>query len=141
MTKPSNNSLPLPLSVATPEASGSWAVHLAAAESTKSGLQSPCLSHPEPPDGGARAAQGHVLDVSFRPNAEQLARAENRGESTGYLGPPEQGWITGELIEDTRRVWSKRYGRLITPEEAMGILVNVKKVAEAFLKAMRRPTE
>jgi len=97
VTRPSNNSLPLPLSVATPDASDSSAIH--------------------------------------------LARVENRGESTGYLGPPEQGWITGELIQDTRRVWSKRYGRLITPEEAMEILVNVKKVAEAFLKAMRRPTE
>ncbi|MBI5725937.1 MAG: hypothetical protein HZA50_18400 [Planctomycetes bacterium] len=41
----------------------------------------------------------------------------------------------------TRRVWSKRYGRPITPEEAVEILVNVKKVAEAFIKTMRRPTE
>jgi len=97
MTKRSNNSLPLPLSVATPEASGGSAVH--------------------------------------------FALAENRGELTGNLVPPEQGWITGELVEDTRRVWSKRYGRLITPEEAVEILVNVKNVAEAFLKAMRRPTE
>jgi len=97
MTKRSNNSLPLPLSGATPEASGSSVAH--------------------------------------------FALAENRGELTGYLVPPEQGWITGELVEDTRRVWSKRYGRLITPEEAVEILVNVKKVAEAFMKAMRRPTE
>lgn len=96
MTKRSNNSLPLPLSVATPEASGNSAVN--------------------------------------------FALAENRGELTGHLGPPEQRWITGELIEDTRRVWSKQYGRLVTPEEAVEILVNVKKVAEAFLKAMRRPT-
>ena len=97
MTKRSNNSLPLPLSVATPEASGSAAV--------------------------------------------RFALAENQGELTGNLVPPEQGWVTGELVEDTRRVWSKRYGRLITPEEAVEILVNVKKVAEAFMKAMRRPTE
>ena len=97
MTKRSNNSLPLPLSVATPEASGSSAAH--------------------------------------------FALADNRGELTGNMVPPEQGWITGELVEDTRRVWSKRYGRLITPDEAMEILVNVKNVAEAFLKAMRRPTE
>ena len=70
-----------------------------------------------------------------------ISRAENSGESTGHLVPPEQGWITGELVEDTRRVWSKRYGRLITPDEAVEILVNVKNVAEAFLNAMRRPTE
>jgi hypothetical protein len=30
---------------------------------------------------------------------------------------------------------------VIAPEEAVEILVNVKKVAEAFLKTMRRPTE
>ncbi len=69
-----------------------------------------------------------------------ISRAENPGETAGQLVPPEQGWITGELVEDTRRVWSKRYGRLITPEEAVEILVNVKNVAEAFLKAMRRPS-
>jgi len=67
-----------------------------------------------------------------------ISRAGNPGETAGHLVPPEQGWITGELIEDTRRVWSKRYGRPITSEEAVEILVNVKRVAEAFLKAMRR---
>ena len=97
MTKRSNNSLPLALSVAKPEASGSSTVH--------------------------------------------LAGAQNRDDLAGHLGPPEQEWITGELIEDTRRVWSPRYGRPITPTEAVEILVNVKKVAEAFQKAMRRPTE
>jgi len=97
MMKRSNNLLQSPLSVATPEASGSSTIY--------------------------------------------LANAENRGELTGYLRPPEQGWITDDLIEDTRRVWSKQYGCLIAAEEAVEILVNVKKVAEAFMKAMRRPTE
>jgi hypothetical protein len=97
MTRRSNNSLPVPLSVAKPEASGSSTIN--------------------------------------------FANVENRGELTGYLKPPEQGWINDDLIEDTRRVWSKQYGRLIAAEEAVEILVNVKKVAEAFMKAMRRPTE
>ena len=97
MTKRSNNSLPVSLSVATPEVSGN--------------------------------------------STEYFAGAENRGEFSGHPEIPGQGWINGELIEDTRRVWSKRYGRVIAVEEAVEILVNVKKVAEAFLKAMRRPTE
>ena len=89
--------LPLPLSVAKPEASGNSTIN--------------------------------------------FDNAENREELTGYLKPSGQGWITDDLIEDTRRVWSKQYGRLIAPDEAVEILVNVKKVAEAFMKAMRRPTE
>ena len=97
MTKRSNNSLPVPLSVATPEVGGI--------------------------------------------STEYFAGAENRGEFSGHPEIPGQGWINGELIEDTRQVWSKRYGRVIAVEEAVEILVNVKKVAEAFLKTMRRPTE
>jgi len=97
MTKGSNNSLLMPLSVATPEVGGI--------------------------------------------STEYFAGAENRDEFSGHPEIPGQGWINGELIEDTRQVWSKRYGRVIAPEEAVEILVNVKKVAEAFLKTMRRPTE
>ena len=97
MTTRSNNSLPVPLSVATPEVGGN--------------------------------------------STEYFAGAENRDEFSGHPEIPGQGWINGELIEDTRQVWSKRYGRVIAPEEAVEILVNVKKVAEAFLKTMRRPTE
>ena len=37
--------------------------------------------------------------------------------------------------------WLQDEGRVIAVEEAVEILVNVKKVAEAFLKTMRRPTE
>lgn len=44
-------------------------------------------------------------------------------------------WITDDLLRDTRRVWSKAYGRVITPAEAVEILMNVKRLAEAVLKA------
>ncbi|MCY2932481.1 MAG: hypothetical protein NTV86_23900 [Planctomycetota bacterium] len=46
--------------------------------------------------------------------------------------------MTDEWIEETRRVWSKGYGRVITVEEAVEILGNVKNVAEAFMNAMKR---
>lgn len=43
-------------------------------------------------------------------------------------------WITDELIADTRRVWSPLYGRELTIEEAIDILVNVKRLAELLMK-------
>ena len=52
--------------------------------------------------------------------------------------PECEAWITDALIEDTRRVWSRAYGRIIAPQEAVEILVNVKRVAWAFMKAMRK---
>lgn len=44
--------------------------------------------------------------------------------------------MTDELIEETRRVWSKGYRRIITVEEAVEILANVKNAAEAFMNAV-----
>ena len=44
-------------------------------------------------------------------------------------------WITDELFAETRRVWSKAYGRTITDEEVVEILVNVRRLAEALLHA------
>lgn len=46
-----------------------------------------------------------------------------------------EAWMTDELIEETRRVWSKGYRRVITVEEAVEILANVKNAAEAFMDA------
>jgi hypothetical protein len=44
-------------------------------------------------------------------------------------------WITQELFDETRRVWSKAYGRVITDDEVIEILVNVHRLAEALLLA------
>lgn len=44
-------------------------------------------------------------------------------------------WITQELFDETRRVWSKAYGREITDDEVVEILVNVHRLAEALLQA------
>lgn len=46
-------------------------------------------------------------------------------------------WITDDLLEKTRRVWSKQYGRPITPEEAIEICVNVKRFAELLVEIKR----
>lgn len=70
-----------------------------------------------------------------------LESAENMEELTGFEAPDEEAvtvpeserWISRRLIKETRRVWSKRYGRLISQEEAVEILINVRNFAVLFL--------
>lgn len=47
-------------------------------------------------------------------------------------------WITDELFADTRRVWSKAYGRVLSDEEVVEILGNVRRMAEAVMFSRRR---
>ncbi len=71
-------------------------------------------------------------------------------ELTGLHGPVEEpvtcreaarplsmAWISDELLAQTQRVWSRAYGRPIDEEEAVEILMNVKRLGEIFLKAAR----
>jgi hypothetical protein len=78
----------------------------------------------------------------------------NPAESTGFPRRPEvQGerepveaggrpvalaWITDELIEKHRRVWSRMYGRVITEAEAIEIIMNIKRFAEAIMFAVSK---
>lgn len=48
--------------------------------------------------------------------------------------PLSQAWITDELVVETRRVWSPAYGRILS-DEAVEILMNIKRFAEVILKA------
>ena len=55
---------------------------------------------------------------------------------TGRVRSPRStAWISEELLQSTRRVWSKVYRRPVGEEEAQEILMNVKNVAEVVLKA------
>lgn len=47
-------------------------------------------------------------------------------------------WISDQLLDYTRRVWSKACGRIISAEEAVEILMNVRRLAEVILKAKKR---
>jgi len=49
------------------------------------------------------------------------------------LRPAAQGWLSDELIADTRRVWSSAYGRVISTE----ILNNVRRLADVLVRAER----
>jgi hypothetical protein len=44
-------------------------------------------------------------------------------------------WLSDERIAETRRVWSKAYGRVISEDEAVEILTNVRRLAEVLLNA------
>jgi hypothetical protein len=43
--------------------------------------------------------------------------------------------LSDERISEARRVWSKAYGRVISSDEAVEILTNVRRLAEALLQA------
>ena len=45
--------------------------------------------------------------------------------------------MSDELIADTRRVWSAEYGRVISEEEAVEILSNVRRLADVLVRAQR----
>jgi hypothetical protein len=49
-------------------------------------------------------------------------------------------WMSDELIADTRRVWSAAYGRVISTDEAVEILNNVRRLADVMLRAQREVT-
>lgn len=51
--------------------------------------------------------------------------------------PLSTAWITDELLAETQQVWSAAYGRPIGTTEAMEILMNVRRLAEAFVEGQR----
>jgi hypothetical protein len=83
-----------------------------------------------------------------RPN-ELPSSPAMHGDMTGISASDEQGlcetpipirrplslaWISDELIAETQRLWSARYEREISPEEAVEILQNVKLFAEMLIE-------
>ena len=72
-------------------------------------------------------------------------------ESAGLTAPDEEGvtgrerdrrplsmaWISDELLAKTIDVWSTNYGRPISEDEAVEILMNVKRFAEVLLEARK----
>lgn len=60
------------------------------------------------------------------------------GAAVGPAQPVSTAWITEELITETRRVWSSVYGRVISVDEAVEILGNVRRLAEVLLHAKQK---
>jgi len=48
-------------------------------------------------------------------------------------------WMSKELVEKTRAVWSKVYGRSVSEFEAVQILRNVKRLAELVYRSHDLP--
>ncbi len=53
---------------------------------------------------------------------------------SGRVRPVSMQWLSDERIAETRRVWSKAYGRVISEDEAVEILTNVRRLAEVLLR-------
>lgn len=51
--------------------------------------------------------------------------------------PLAQAWITPELIAENQRVWSRAYGHNVSEDEAVEIIMNLHRFAEAVLRAKR----
>ena len=72
-------------------------------------------------------------------------------ESTGLSATDEQAvpglerrqrplslaWISDELLTETIELWSESYGRPISEDEAVEILMNVKRMGELLLRLRR----
>ena len=51
--------------------------------------------------------------------------ASREGAGPGIVPAGTPDWITPELIEQTIRVWQPYYAELVTPEEAVTMILNV----------------
>ena len=76
--------------------------------------------------GSPAVSTGRRRSREVQPQAEPAA--SNR--------PLDIAWITDELIAKHRRVWSRMYGREISESEAIEIILNIKRFAEAILYAV-----
>lgn len=51
--------------------------------------------------------------------------------------PLSLAWITDDLLARTRDVWSRHLGRAVSEDEAIDMLLNVKRLAETLLNVTR----
>ncbi|WP_425614204.1 hypothetical protein NA78x_004066 [Anatilimnocola sp. NA78] len=73
----------------------------------------------------------------FRELAGLSGTTGHHGHEPGPDGvrPLSTQWLSDERISEARRVWSKAYGRVISDDEAVEILMNVRRLAEILLHA------
>jgi hypothetical protein len=65
----------------------------------------------------------------------------HHGREPGTVDVPlaaPQPWLSDERIAECRRVWSRAYGRVISQDEAIEILRNVRRLAEVLVRAAER---
>lgn len=90
-----------------------------------------------------------------RPRRRAAPPRPKRPELTGFPAPGEQhvtdgaaerrplatAWITAEMLAETIDVWSEAWGRPVSEDEAVEILVNVRRLGEVLLRARREMTK
>ena len=79
-----------------------------------------------------------------RPNKELSRRPRHPGTWLHVVvpgevveRPPRPAWISDALLAETIDVWTEAYGRPVSEEDAIEILRNVRRLAEALLEAKR----
>jgi hypothetical protein len=66
---------------------------------------------------------------------------------TGHHGPEPDRTVVRSMqlsddrIAETRRVWSMAYGRVISVDEAVEILTNVRRLAEVLVRAEQKENQ
>ena len=69
--------------------------------------------------------------------AGQSLNVEAQCDPAGGDGPLETAWISEELIARTQDVWGRYLEREVDREEAIEMLINVKRIAMVFYQAQR----
>jgi hypothetical protein len=86
-------------------------------------------------------ATGPSTGDIFVPFLPKLAGLPSQNGQDGHepgsvaVRPLSTQWLSDERIAEARRVWSKAYGRVIGEDEAVEILMNVRRLAEVLLRA------
>ncbi len=114
-----------------------------------------CESRTRPRTGrrtrpGGNASNRHPSHGTSSPSTARFAQGGDLRESTGCsarneeheAGPARQrplsmAWIPDDLLAETIELWSESYGRPISEDEAVEILMNVKRMGELLVR-MRR---
>lgn len=74
--------------------------------------------------------------TGFPRHPEVQGQGESPEETTAGGRPLALAWITDDLIKEHQRIWSRMYRRVITEEEAVEIIMNIRGFAEAVLESV-----
>lgn len=86
---------------------------------------------------GSKLSPPHTAVPSDMPGLLPPAEQHGSVPDTCAARPLSLAWITDELLDVTRQVWSPLYGRDLSIDEATEILINVQRFAEVLLKTRR----
>jgi hypothetical protein len=80
---------------------------------------------------------GRLVPTDTKPNVPGPSlKQKEHGEipAPARPRPLSAEWISEDLLLETRKLWSKAYGHVISIDEAVEILMNVKRLAEVLVR-------